>query len=131
MVSPPSKSQVAVISIICLSVTLGYPKSRKDSAALLNRAVGAGSPLNWGVLLKCLPNSSATHLTATVSGPVTFKSLGGEEQCNKERIAISLASLCQITLTNPVDKSMTCSFNTDLAISSKTPYRKSIALFKR
>src|SRR5690606_41683400 len=57
MVSPPSKSQVAVISIICLSVTLGYPKSRKDSAALLNRAVGAGSPLNWGVLLKCLPNS--------------------------------------------------------------------------
>src|SRR5690606_13793016 len=94
---------------------------RSHSEALFNKAVEAGSLTKVGCRFRACPSFSAIHLIDSISGPVTFKTFAGLSQCSKLRMAISFASLCQITLTLLVRISTGWLLYTCLAISNTTP----------
>ena len=110
----------------------GYPNNFMACPALFNRAVSPGSSQKMGVMPKNSPKRSAAVRTETVSGPVTLRILAGDDVCNRERTAASLASPCQMQLKYGTDRgpcfspsqSKVCSGSTALSESVLPPCQR-------
>ena len=114
-------SQSAVQSIMRGRGTRGLPNSATMRAALLSQPASASVPVSLGARPKRWPNSWASQRTEIVSGPVTLMGVVGVVARARQRSATALASPCQMTLTCPIDRSISAPSRTLVAMSCSTP----------
>src|SRR6266576_5989142 len=80
-IAPPIRIQFAIHSIISAGRTVGLPNKLSALLTSLSKALDPSlSETKVGSMPKWRPNSSASSFTESISGPVIFSTVGGDEQ---------------------------------------------------